>query len=82
MDDEERDEIWMQGNRTAWRGLLYKACSELGYVDPHALKASWILERESAIAMLRQVCDQLGDNDWPNDLDLSDIIEKHVYRHL
>ena len=39
-------------------------------------------QRCRAVSMLRQVCEAHGDNDWPDDLDLSDVIEKHLWRHL
>lgn len=43
---------------------------------------TWRLERNEAIATLRDVCEEYGDNDWPDDLNMSDIIEKHLRRHL
>ena len=39
-------------------------------------------ERRETIAMLRQVCEEFGDNEWPDNLHLADIIEKHLWRHL
>ena len=39
-------------------------------------------ERASVIALLRRVCEVHGDNDWPDDLHLGDVIEKHLARHL
>jgi len=39
-------------------------------------------ERNDAIVMLRQVCEDWGDNDWADNLHLADIIEKHLWRHL
>lgn len=35
-----------------------------------------------AISTLRQVCDEFGDNDWDETLNLSDIVEKHLWRNL
>lgn len=32
--------------------------------------------------MLRQVCDEFGDNDWPDNLHLADVIEKHLWDEL
>ncbi len=32
-------------------------------------------------AMLRYVCGEVGDNDWPDTLHLADVIEKHLFRH-
>jgi hypothetical protein len=43
---------------------------------------TWRLERNAAVAMLRQVCDEHGDNDWPDNLHLADVIEKHLWRNL
>jgi hypothetical protein len=39
-------------------------------------------ERPYVIAMLRTICDARGDNDWPDDLHISDIIEKHLLRYV
>src|SRR5437870_3081598 len=30
------------------------------------------------LAMLRIVCGELGDNDWPDDLHFADVLEKHL----
>jgi hypothetical protein len=40
------------------------------------------LEREKTISALRELCAAFGDNDWPNDLHLADVIEKHLGKHL
>lgn len=39
-------------------------------------------ERAEAIATLRAVCERVGDDEWPDNLHLSDIIEKHLVRHM
>lgn len=39
-------------------------------------------ERPYVIAMLRTICETWGDNDWPDDLHISDIIEKHLLRYI
>ena len=39
-------------------------------------------ERLEAVAALRRICSEHGDNDWSDDLNLSDVIEKHLARHL
>jgi hypothetical protein len=46
-----------------------------------ALKQSGV-ERKGAIRLLREICEAHGDNDWPDDLQLEDILEKHLLRHL
>ncbi len=33
-------------------------------------------------AVLRNVCKDFGDNDWPDDLHLGDVIDKHLARYL
>lgn len=74
--------MWETGNRAAWRRILRTALSELGIDDPEAGKARWVIEREHAVAALRSLCSEFGDNDWPNDLHLGDIINKHLGDHL
>lgn len=79
---EQRDANWLRGYRAAHVGLLREALSGLGYDGTEAAKAAWILEREAAISTLRSLCDDFGDNDWPDNLHLSDIIDKHLGRYL
>ncbi len=62
--------------------ILEEAARELGYRDPIASAAGLIAQRERLIAALRGVCKDHGDNDWSDDLDPADIIEKHLVRHL
>ena len=77
---ETEETLYMEGNRAAWLQIFQEAARMLGYDKvPNAALAA---ERESAVAMLRQVCREHGDNDWPEDLHLADVIEKHLWRHL
>ena len=39
-------------------------------------------ERAGVVVTLRALCADFGDNDWPDDLDIADVIEKHLSRHL
>jgi hypothetical protein len=73
---------WEMGHRAALTGVLQDTLTRLGYAGESADVAKLAKEREQAIAMLRGVCDRHGDNDWPDDLHLADIIEKHLARHL
>ncbi len=66
------------GSKQAWTLMLQTCLKHLGYDSPESQKARWIVERENAIAKLRQLCKDFGDNDWPDDLHLGDIIEKHL----
>lgn len=79
-EPEEHDRIYEMGCKTAWLGLLRQAMRELGDETPS--EAKLVAERAAAIATLRSVCSEYGDNDWDDDLNLSDIIDKHLRRHL
>jgi predicted secreted protein len=81
-DAEAREAGYVEGKRRAYIDLMHLAAKGLGYDYPLAEAASIITEREEAIAKLRDVCGEHGDNDWSEDLHLADIIEKHLARHL
>ena len=81
-EDDEREKGWVAGHRAAWVGLLQTALRELGYEGTEAEHARWIVEREAAVVALRNVCETYGDNEWPDNLRLADVIEKHLERHL
>lgn len=81
-EQDARDEMWERGNRAAWVGMLEHCVRHLGYDSTEASKIAWISERERAVGMLRQICEAHGDNDWPDDLHLADVIEKHLWRNL
>lgn len=73
---------YVAGSRGAWTQMLQTCLRQLGYPPSGEGHAAWVLERESAIHALREVCGTFGDNDWPATLYLGDIIEKHLTRHL
>jgi hypothetical protein len=69
------------GHRDAWIGILRTAMRELGHDAPEV--ARLVLERSEAVQQLRILCGRLervhkGDNDWPDDLYLPDVIAKHL----
>lgn len=81
--DPERDDVlYERGKRAALLGMLRHVLSELGYESVEARAARWVIERERIVATLRDTCDEYGDNDWPADMGLDDVIEKHLRRHL
>jgi hypothetical protein len=41
-----------------------------------------IKERTETIALLRKLCGMYGDRNWKDNLHLTDIIEKHLIRHM
>ncbi len=79
---DEREEGYVEGSRMAWRRMLLECIRQLGVEDTEAGSAAYILEREDAVSTLRAICRDHGDNDWPDDLHLGDIIEKHLHDHL
>ncbi len=79
---DETEAAYVRGHRQALVGIFRYCCRELGYDNAEALKVNWVVEREEAVAALRALCEKYGDNNWPNDLHLGDIIEKHLGRHL
>lgn len=79
---ETEEQAYLRGQRQVWLNLLQLALRELGLDSPEANEHRWKVEREEAVSMLRQVCALHGDNDWPEDLHLGDIIEKHLWRNL
>ena len=74
----ERD--YLRGQRAIWTRLLGQAVQSLGYENTK--EQAWIEEREAAVAALRTICEEHGDNEWSDDLHLADVIEKHLARHL
>lgn len=68
--------------RAAWLCMLQECLRHLDCEDPVAGQARWVVERAEAVAKLREVCRRYGDNDWPDDLHLGDVIEKHLWRNI
>lgn len=81
MTDSE-ETAYLQGQRAAWLSVLRKALHELGYDDAKVKAYGWIVEREEAVQKLRELCREHGDNEWPDDLYLADIIENHLADYL
>jgi hypothetical protein len=76
------EQSYLAGQRSSANRLLRMALGELGYKGTEAEHAKWITEREEAIAALRGMCEDYGDNDWDERLHLADVIEKHLRRHM
>jgi hypothetical protein len=80
---KQRDETtYTQGERMAWLKMLKQCLRELGYADPEARAVSFVAEREAAVNQLRSICRDFGDNDWPEEAHLADVIDKHLGDHL
>lgn len=77
---EIKERAWTEGYRAAARQILSQAIFWLG-VDEKDL-AQNLLRWDGARSALRDICEEFGDNDWPDNLCLSDVIEKHLARNL
>lgn len=71
-----------EGRRQVWRQLLQECLKNLDLSEAQLEGLRWLQEREAALVELRAVCGDFGDNDWPNDLHLADVISGHLTSHL
>lgn len=78
---ESEERAYMEGQRALLLRQLIQILKELGH-GPQTEVAELVAEREAAVIALRRLCEDHGDNDWPNELHLADVIEKHLERHL
>jgi hypothetical protein len=79
---EAEEWAYLEGSNAAWRAILRQALVELGRDSEEWNQKRWLLEREEAISILRRLCERFGDNDWPDNLHLADIIDKHLAPHI
>lgn len=68
------------GRQSAYLDLLRLCMRELPGRDMN--RKQLLIERAATVAALREVCAAFGDNDWPDNLYLPDVLEKHLVRHL
>jgi hypothetical protein len=77
---EAHERGYSAGYKAFARRILQESLIHLDSPDKDA--SAWKLERAETVSMLRRICEEYGDNDWPDDLHLSDVIEKHLWRNL
>jgi hypothetical protein len=85
-DGEKEDRAYVRGRQAAYLEIFRTVAMELDFLkDEEQIKSKLshlLQERHFAIDALRTVCGMHGDNDWPDNLYLPDIIEKHLGRQL
>ena len=84
-DDEiaaAKEAGYSAGRRSAYRTLLMQCARELGKGDPLTEAAAMMAELSDTKVALRRVCEKFGDIDYPENLYLADVVEKHLERHL
>lgn len=74
------EKAYVMGSNAAYSTMLALCLKYLGKEEYD--KNKWVVERAEIVHMLRMICDEYGDNDWPDDLHLADVIEKHLWNHL
>jgi hypothetical protein len=77
---EAEEAAYARGRKAVLREQLGAALRGLG--GENLSREELLKERADAVAALRNVCDDHGDNDWSDDTYLSDIISKHLADHL
>lgn len=76
---DEQERAYEQGEKAAYARMLSVCVAGL---QQDGKGEQWRVERAAIVAALRELCEEFGDNDWPDDLHLGDVIEKHLTRHL
>ena len=83
---EAHERGYVEGRRRTLLNQLTQALHDLiGLGTPRddlLQVAALTLERQETINKLREVCAAYGDNEWPDNLHLADVVEKHLARHL
>jgi protein-disulfide isomerase-like protein with CxxC motif len=76
------EQSYLEGRRRAYLAILQECLQSLGIDDVDAGRASWVIERQETVAKLRELCDEYGDLDWDDDLNLADVLAKHLAPYL
>lgn len=71
---------YLQGRTAAFHIMLTTILRELPAAE--SSHARLLAERTATLLLLRDICATYGDNDWPDDAHLADVIEKHLIRNL
>jgi hypothetical protein len=84
---EEQERFYERGMQGGYRELLGIVLRGLLVSDPDGETADVAVARlaireTTTREALRSICEEFGDNDWPDDLSFADVLEKHLARHL
>jgi hypothetical protein len=80
-EDVTNERQYIKGRNAAYRLMLSHCAQIIGIFDgndPHVKMADLYDENERTRIELRKICEQLGCNDWADNLDLADVVEKHL----
>lgn len=83
---ELRERGYIEGQAALARGLLRdlvrflpERIDDTPYPPP---RVRLEIERDETRAVLRDLCGRFGDNEWPDDLYVPDVLRKHLEEHL
>ncbi len=76
MSTDERS--YQQGSQGVWQQLLSLALQNLSGTGEHLSRTEMMQERTMVVQTLRSICEEYGDNDWDDDLHLTDVLNKHL----
>jgi hypothetical protein len=80
-EQEEYERGYIEGERRAYLSVLRHVRSHFDH-EGETKELNWLIERQEAVGVLRGLCAQFGDNDWPDNLYLYDVLTKHLGDHL
>ena len=76
---ESEEKFYINGETEALKKMILYCQQKLkGFGVELASDEKFSSERIEIIAILRMLCDDHGDNDWPENLHIADIIQKHL----
>lgn len=78
----KEEQHWTAGNRAAYASLLQVCVRHLGCDDPAAEHASWLIERQELSVIIRRLCEEYGNADYPDNLHLGDVLTKYLEPYL
>lgn len=78
--NEAEERAYIQGRSSLAASLI----GQLGLELPETLREyhRLVTQHAATVNALRDICREFGDNDWPDDLYLPDVIVKHLRNHL
>ena len=76
------EQDWTAGNRAAYASMLQECIRHLGVDDPAAAHAAWLVEKQELSAIIRRLCEEYGDADYPDNLHLGDVLTKYLEPYI
>src|SRR5688572_14835259 len=77
---EAEEQAYQNGSQKVWLELFQLCLKNLG--EETSDQHGWVIERAEAVRALRDVCGEVGDNEWDDDIHLYDVIHNHLTDHL